>query len=244
MSENVKLSFYNASFKYESTSYFLELQLDIDAKDNISKIGASSNNSDWLEQIKQLKKDVIGQNIIDLNLNDFNRLNIPSFSLIMAIQDYTGQLHQTFSSYGNNADQVICRCQGIDVNKLEKSIENNQADKNKIIKELKISLVCGGCREEFNTFLANSNWRVEYFAEIPNLKWQEMIEAAFLRAKQTQSQLIPTSLEYKILKYQNNQVKLRVEGNREGQNRFELTEIVQNFLREKIHPEIKVSLVL
>lgn len=238
------LTYFNASFRYIDGPNYFEVQLDIDSNDVVTNIGAKSNTINWNESFKNLKESTINNSIHNLNFLELDRLNIVAFTTIMAIEEYTGKINQNSKDYGINTDKLICRCQGVDSTQLSKAIDIHQADVSKIIAQLKVSLVCGGCRPVVDKVIAASSWKKDFFADIENSRWQEMIDVAISRAKQLKNSMIPCELEYSIIKYQNNKVKLRVKGDRQGKNRFELTELVQLFLREKVHPEISVSIVL
>ena len=48
-----------------------------------------------------------------------------------------------------NSNQVICRCQRIDKNKLCELANNCNFDQKQVIKASNISMICGACEEEF-----------------------------------------------------------------------------------------------
>lgn len=244
MNELYELSYFNAQFSYLDGVNSFTIQLDISSKDIINDLGIVDKDFIWTQDFLRLKEQVLGKSINDLVIDDCDKFNAISMTLLMAIEDYTGHLHQNIKDYGKNTDELICRCQAVDLKELKTSIDKHSADAKKVIQELKVSLVCGGCRSAFDKIISMSDWKKNYFADIENSRWCEMIYSAFQRAKELNNPIIPLDLDYSIIKYQNNQVKLRVNGDRKGKNRFELTSEVEDFLKQKIHPEIKVSLVV
>lgn len=242
-----ELSFYNASFTYESHDGLLQVQLDINSEDKILNVGFNNTIEQSVknicQQLEELENKIIGKYIHDLSFLNLGLLSIPALTVWLAIQDYTNGLNQTFEAYGANPDQLICRCKGIDKATLQASIDRHEADKKKVVNELQISQICGGCKSQFENILAQSTWRQDYFADIPNSRWIENIQVALSRSSLGQSKPLPL-MSYEVIRYQSNKVKLRATGDRNGLNRFELTQILQEFLQEKIHPQISVSVVL
>lgn len=238
------LSYSNATFEYHQGDDFFEIQLDINAHDVVSKLGAKSSTQLWNDDFINLQDQIVGKSIHEIELNNTDKLNIPSLTYLMAVEDFKGQLHQNLKDYGKNTNQIICRCQGIDLAQLNKAVDKHQADLKKVTQDLKISLICGGCKKAYEQLVAASSWKKDFFADIANTRWIEMIDVAISRAKQIESPLIPKQLNYSIIKYENNKVKLRIDGDRNGKNRFELTQVMQNFLRQKVHPQIIVSVVV
>ena len=238
-----QLSFYNAQFSYYNHNDYLKVQLDVNSEDKILAVGYKTSNKEFSKEIGQLISQIVGKRIEDISFGQLGLFSIPAFTVWMAIQDYVEGLHQNFNSYGGNPEELICRCKKIDKSTLQASIDKNQADKKKIIEQLQVSQICGGCKDQFESLLAQSSWRQSYFADVPNSRWIDNIHAALSRAALDDQQPLP-SMSYEVIRYQNNNVKLRASGDRNGLNRFELTEKLQNFLQEKIHPEIKVSVVL
>lgn len=237
-----QLSFFNAQFLYQGDNEQLHVQLDISSEDKILGFGFKTSNDKFLPELIKFKNNFTGKRIDEISFDNLGTLSIPALTFWMAIQDYDQSLHQKFESYGGNPDQLVCRCMRVDKEMLQKSIDTFEADKKKITESLMVSQICGGCRPLVEKLLAESSWRKDYFADIPNHRWVDNIHAALSRSHLGTKNLPDMTCE--VIRYQSNKVKLRVGGDRGGLNRFELTEKIQVFLRDRIHPEITVSVVL
>jgi bacterioferritin-associated ferredoxin len=239
MTTQTQLPFFNASFTYQQGEDFFQVQLDIDNHDRIADVGYKTLNPQYALSMEKLIPDLMEKNITDIQANNPGLFNIPAITLKLALEDFTGEINQTFSDMGKQPSQIICRCKAIDKPALVQCIDKHEAKREEVIKECHVSQICGRCQPQFEQALEESPWRQHFFADKPNIRWIQDIERAMER---WQDESVP-KLAYSLIRYQNNRVKLRANGERDGWKRHELTEKVQHYLRERIHPEINVSLV-
>jgi hypothetical protein len=139
-------------FKLDSNNKIYKFKYicsDIDLRSYFEFLGEYFQDKKFDDLTPSLAHDIYG-------LVKNNNYEVNSFKLDKAISLTRRALlnlkHEGIAS-GINANEVICRCNHIDLEGLKKIYQRNKGERKDIIRNSNISMTCGTCREDFDRFL-------------------------------------------------------------------------------------------
>lgn len=227
---------FNMSFSIDDS---VKVFVDINSRDEVVDIGYKTDSGELEKLMEQICHKLKGQKATDSFYADHSDIFSLTDLVCSEIKDrLEGKAGTCFSSDGRGvASQIICRCKGLDRQSLEKVIESTSADFSQTVESTGATLTCGGCTGEFEKLMQECEWMKNFFQGQSNIKWIRQIEKAVSEST------VLNAFDMSLISYQANLVKFRLNGDRQGKKRDELTALIESSLRETIHPALKVSIV-
>lgn len=224
----------------------MELAMFINKSDSIEEMVLllSGEYKKYQDKANQIVSTLLGSKIENIDYKAHEAVELKIFEFIgLALEKFRAENYLPVLLKTNfNANEIICRCNGIDRSQLQQMVDDNYADLSEVLKKSMVGQVCGSCMPEVKaTCLASSHAADLYYGKSIGY-WQEQINSE-LKSLPKNLPVEYRNLHFEWINFKKGLLKLRCSGPREQLSRTDIQVVVRHQLQGKLQAPIEVSIV-
>lgn len=185
-----------------------------------------------------------GVSIYEVNFEDLDSKFLPyAHFLSVTIEHFLAGNHDpvTFKEQ-LDPTQIICRCNGITVNEVNKLVEENYGDLARVLKSSMMAQVCGNCLGDLKGFCESAEGYKDQYLGKNLLLWKELIKEE-LSSMNSSLPVEYRGLYFELINFNEGLLKLRCSGDRDGLGRKDIAQTIRHHLQGKLQIPIETSIV-